>query len=135
MWVSHQIFFHFFLAYKNLFQWSKCSELSSCVHCYDYFVTLIFINYSAGHEIQHSVMYHGWPGCHKTLLILEMSSESCYNDKSFLFTFLLETMHLTNGLFWNFGRKLITEYQIIPSDIETHTCWGGGIFSIKLLIR
>ena len=54
--------------------------------------------------------------------ILEKSSVSGSGDKNVLFTFLLETMLLKNGSFWNFAHEDIIDHQIISNGKKTHIC-------------
>ena len=55
--------------------------------------------YSADyHEAQHSEKFYAWP-CLPLNKVLEKSLRSPSDDKNVLYTFLLETIHLTNELF------------------------------------
>ena len=54
--------------------------------------------------------------------ILEKSSGSGSGDQNVLFTFLLETILLINGSFWNFAHEDIIDHQIISNGKKTHIC-------------
>ena len=47
--------------------------------------------------------------------ILEKSSGSGSGDKNVLFTFLLETILLIYGSFWNFEHENVIDHQIISN--------------------
>ena len=52
--------------------------------------------------------------------ILGKSSGSDSGHKNVLFTFLIETILLINGSFWNFAHEDIIDHQIISNDKKTH---------------
>ena len=53
---------------------------------------------------------------------LKKSSRSGSGDKNVLFTFLLETILLINGSFWNFAQEDIIDHQIISNGQKSHIC-------------
>ena len=55
-------------------------------------------------------------------IFLQKSSGSGSGDKNALFTFLLETILLRNGSFWNFAHEDIIDHQIISNGKKTHIC-------------
>ena len=67
--------------------------------------------------------------------ILEKSSGSGSGDKNVLFTFLLETILLINGSFWNFAHEDIIDHHIISNGKKTHICWRKTFFRAKYPIR
>ena len=60
--------------------------------------------------------------------ILEKQSESGSDVKTFLFTYLQESIRLTNESFLNFAHEFIIDHQIVPNDKKTHTWQGKSLF-------
>ena len=84
------------------------------------------LSYSADdHEKEHNENTEGstTPG-HVAVQFFfsEKSSTRGSDDKNVLFTFFIETIHLTNEFIWSFACELITDRKIISKDIETHSC-------------